>query len=213
MPLSCLQRLFVLVALAVPGAIAHAAPATYVGSAPVKSQAEAERGAALKTALANVVIEQTGDAGILARPDVAAAVAQADRYVLQYSYSASSTAAAPLTLTAQFDSAAVDGMLAQLGLRAATPAASAGTPAQVKVWIGQVRNAEDWLRLSAYLSRSGLVRSARPLQAHGEAVLMQLDLAGDLAHFLAALASGPTLALDERGGAAGDADATLILKP
>ena len=41
---------------------------------------------ALKTALANVVIEQTGDAGVLSRSDVAAAVGKAERYVLQFRY-------------------------------------------------------------------------------------------------------------------------------
>ena len=46
--------------LAAPLCIA-AAPATYTGTAPVNSQSDADRAGALKTALANVVIEQTGD--------------------------------------------------------------------------------------------------------------------------------------------------------
>ena len=84
--LSRLLPLFLLVFATVFAQPAPAAPTAYTGSAPVNSQNDDERAAALKTALANVVIEQTGDAGILARADVAKAVAQADRYVLQYSY-------------------------------------------------------------------------------------------------------------------------------
>ncbi len=189
-----------------------AAPATYTGSAPVRSQSDEERAAALKTALANVVIEQTGDAGILARPDVAKAVAQAQRYVLQYQYAANAEGA-PLTLTAQFDSAAVDAMLAQLGLRDAAPAVAAqGAPSEAKVWIGGVRNADDWLRVDGYLEHHQLVRASRPLQARGDAVLVQLSLAGDLAQFLAAATAEHTLAVDAKATADG-ADAVLVLTP
>jgi len=63
-----------------------AAPSSYTGSAPVNSQSDDERVGALKTALANVVIEQAGDPGVVARPEVAKAVEKAERYMLQYSY-------------------------------------------------------------------------------------------------------------------------------
>ena len=56
-----------------------ASPSTYSGSAPVNSQSDDERAGALRTALANVVIEQAGDAGVIARPDVAKAVEKAER--------------------------------------------------------------------------------------------------------------------------------------
>ena len=121
-------------------------PATYTGTAPVNSQSDDERVQALKTALANVVVAQTGDSSVLARPEVAKAVAQAERYVLQYQYrnnalellitrripddvaaieatlraiAARIDAAdgvAKRTLVAQVDSAAVDKMLGRLGI-------------------------------------------------------------------------------------------------
>ena len=193
---------------------AFAAPATYSGSAPVNSQSDEERAAALKTALANVVIEQTGDAGILARGDVAKAVAQANRYVLQYSYRGDAGGSAPLTLVAQFDSEAVDAMLARLGLRdAAQSAAPADATSEASVWIGGVRNADDWLRVAGYLARNNFVRSSRPLEARGDAVLMHLTLASDLPHFLDAVAAERTLAVESRDSVSGDADARLVLTP
>jgi len=212
--LSRLLPLFLLVLATAFAPFAAAAPNTYAGSAPVNSQSDDERAAALKTALANVVIEQTGDAGILARADVAKAVAQADRYVLQYSYRDAAGGSSPLMLVAQFDSEAVDAMLARLGLRdAAQAAAAADTTSEASVWIGGVRSADDWLRLAGYLARNNFVRSSRPLQARGDAVLMRLTLASDLPHFLDAVSVERTLSVESRDSVAGDADARLVLTP
>ena len=103
---------------AIFSALACAAPATYTGEAPVNSQGDAERTEALKTALANVVIDVTGDPGVLARSDVASAVGKAERYVLQYRYrqnASGSPDGAKFVLVAEFDSTAVDQMLSRLG--------------------------------------------------------------------------------------------------
>ena len=67
-------------------ATAIAAPSTYTGEAPVANQSEGARAGALKTALAEVVIRLSGDPGILARSEVAKAVAGAEKLVLQYRY-------------------------------------------------------------------------------------------------------------------------------
>lgn len=205
-----LQLVLAACALAL-GALAAAAPPAYTGTVPVRSQDEAERADALRSALAKVVIEQTGDAGVLAREDVANAVAQADRYVVQYGYR-NDGAGTPLQLVAQFDAAAVDAMLTRLGLREAAAVAAAEAPSAARVWIGGLRNADDWLRADGYLARSADVRSSRPLAAQGEAVLMQLELAGGLAHFLDGLAAESTLAIDP-APAHTDADAALVLVP
>ncbi|MBZ0222769.1 MAG: DUF2066 domain-containing protein [Dokdonella sp.] len=202
-----LPCLVVFAALLAPVRLVHAAPDGYTGIAPVNSQDEAERAAALKTALANVVIEQTADATILSRADVASAVAQASRYVLQYGYERNSSGAAPLQLVAQFDRGAVDAMLAQLGLRGAAPTANAST-SQAKVWIVGVRSAEDWLRVAGLLAHDPLVRDSRPLQADGDRVLMELSLAGGLDGFLDGIAAKGMLAVERGTGA----EATLTLK-
>jgi hypothetical protein len=198
-------------------AAARAAPATYTGEAPVNSQSDDERVDALKTALASVVIRETGDPGVLSRSDVAAAVAKADRYVLQFRYRKSTDGAgAPLVLVAEFDSAAVDQMLQKLGLgefASGTAAPVDATPTEATVWIGGIRSAEDYARVVGYLGKSALVRGVRPQQARGDGMLVKLSLGTDLAHFLDAVGMERTLAVVSAQPPVDGVDATLALAP
>jgi hypothetical protein len=195
----------------------RAAPATYTGEAPVNSQSDDERVDALKTALASVVIQQTGDPGVLSRADVAAAVAKADRYVLQFRYRKNTDGSgAPLALVAEFDSAAVDQMLQKLGLAEAAPGTAAAidaTPTEASVWIGGIRSAEDYARVVGYLGKSALVRSVRPQQARGDGMLVKLSLGTDLAHFLDAVGMERTLSVVSASPPVDGVDATLALAP
>jgi hypothetical protein len=195
----------------------RAAPTTYTGEAPVNSQSDDERVDALKTALANVVIQQTGDPGVLSRSDVAAAVAKADRYVLQFRYRKNADGSgAPLTLVAEFDSTAVDQMLQKLGLVESAPGTAAAidaTPTEATVWIGGIRSAEDYARVVGYLGKSALVRSVRPQQARGDGMLVKLSLGTDLAHFLDAVGMERTLAVVSAAPPVDGVDATLALAP
>lgn len=182
-----------LLALLAPLA-ALAAPPTYSGEAPVRSQSDVERGAALKTALANVVIRQAGDTGILARGDVARAVGEADRYVVQYeyvSYPALDGEQPRLALVAQFDARAVDAMLAGLGIGTAT--AGLAQPSEALLRVGDIRDADDFLRLAGYLSRNNFVRSFDAVSAAGDGLVLRVALTGDLAGFLRVLELERTL--------------------
>ena len=194
-----------------------AGPATYSGSAPVNSQSDDDRVGALQTALANVVIAQTGDSGVMARPDVAKAVGQAERYVLQYQYKPNSAAdgTARMNLVAQFDSVAVDKMLSRLGLGASRDdqAALSETPSEATVWIGGIRDANDYARVLGYLAKNNFVRSAQPVQAHADGILVKLSLATDLAHFLDAVGMERTLGVDGTAAHVDGVDATLVLAP
>jgi hypothetical protein len=197
-----------------------AAPPTYTGEAPVDTQSDDERAEALKIALANVIIDQTGDSGALSRPDVAAAVAKADRYVLQFRYKQNAGAAdgagPRLTLVAEFDAAAIDDLLRRLGLgapaSAGTPPIDA-TPTKVTVWIGGIRSAEDYAHVIAYLGKSNLVRAAKPTQARGDGMLVRLSLATDLKHFLDAVGMERTLSVINAAPPVDGVDATLALGP
>ncbi|MDR2012235.1 MAG: DUF2066 domain-containing protein [Rhodanobacter sp.] len=194
-----------------------AAPDGYVGEAPVASQADGERAQALKTALSNVIVAQTGNSGALERPDVAKAIAQADRYVLRYSYRRNPDAAADsgvpaLTLVAQFDSAAVDALLQRLGLTAAdTHATATETSSGVMVWIDGIHNAGDYVRVMGYLARSNLVRDAQPIQANANGIRVRLSLTGGLAHFLDTVGLEHTLAVSNTPAPGERVDATLAL--
>lgn len=192
-------------------------PATYTGTAPVNSQSDADRAGALQTALANVVIAQTGDSSVIARPDVAKAVGQAERYVLQYQYKHNSGAddAAKMTLVAQFDSVAVDKMLSRLGIGNGSEdkAALSETPSEAAVWIGGIQNANDYTRVIGYLAKSNFVRGAQPMRAHADGILVKLSLATDLAHFLDAVGMERTLRVNAAAPPVDGVDATLALAP
>jgi hypothetical protein len=194
MLLRCLGLVLALLA----GGLAAAAPSTYVGRAPVNSQSDEERGSALRTALANVVIEQAGDSGVLADPDVARSVGQAERYVLQYSYERNhGDDGAPLVLVAHFDATAIDGMLQRLGLGAYAGLPQVPeVPTEATAWVTDVRNADDYARVLSYFSRNNFVRGVQPVQARGDALLLKLSLSTDLAHFVEILALERALVVD-----------------
>src|SRR6185369_309276 len=92
----------------------------YTGQVPVVSQSDADRAEALKSALGEVVVRVSGDKGVLARPDIAKAIADAERYVQQFSYQQEvvTEAGQPqvrLILVAHFDRDAVDRLLRNPG--------------------------------------------------------------------------------------------------
>lgn len=195
-------------------AAAPAAPSSYTGEAPVNSQSDEERSGALKTALANVVAVQTGDSGLLARPDVAKAVEQAERYVLQYQYRRGDDSGAKYLLVAQFDSTAVNQMLQRLGLgpAGAQTEVAAEAPSEATVWIGGINNANDYARLVGYLARNNFVRNAQPVEARGDGVLVRLSLVSGLTRFLEVVAMERTLGV-VAGAKVEGVDATLALTP
>ncbi len=204
--------------LAVP---ALAAPATYSGEAPVTSQSDAERSGALKSALADVVIRLSGDPGILARGDVAKAVADADKYVLQYRYrrdaaidEASGAATVKLVLVAEFDSSAVDRMLAGLGLAGAGSAAVADTtPSEKQVWISGIHSATDYARGLGYLSKQAMVRQSWPMEAREDGVLVHLSIVGSLPRWLETVDREGVLRVNSASPPVEGIDATLVLSP
>jgi hypothetical protein len=207
----------VALACALSIAPARAAPSTYTGEAPVESQSDADRADALKIALGNVIVEQSGDSGILSRPEVASAVAKAERYALQFRYRKNTDGTgAPLTLIAEFDSNAVDDMLQRFGVDGARSAGTApveAKPSEANVWIGGIRSAEDYARVLGYLARNNFVRGARPVEARGDGMLVGLSLTTDLAHFLDVLATERTLGVVSAAPPVDGVDATLALAP
>lgn len=198
-----------------------AAPATYSGESPVTSQSEAERSEALKTALAAVVMRLSGDPGILADGNVAAAVAQADKYVLQYRYQRGMTSAdaegntsPSLVLVAEFDSVAVDRMLAGLGLGSGSAAVAIDTtPSEQQIWLSGIHSAQDYARGLGYLSKHSLVRQSWPVEARGDGLLVRLSLSGGLQRWLDIVDGEGVLRVNSASPPLEGIDATLVLNP
>lgn len=208
-------------------ATSRAAASLYTGQVPVNSQAEAERAEALKSALAQVVVRLAGDTAALAKPEVAKAVANAERYVQQYQYVQDPVTdpAQPkrLSLVAQFDRNAVDQLLHELGLVRGDGADAAQTAAEAqpgtyqqsgsyRVWVSGVNSAEDYARLVGALAHNELVRSVQAEQARGDGVQLKLDVAGSLARLLGSLGTGPVRVLNAKPPVEG-VDALLGMQP
>ena len=195
----------------------------YTGQVPVNSQADTDRAEALKSALAQVLVKLAGgDNAVLARPDVAKAVADAAHYVQQYQYSRDvvSDAGRPLvhlTLIAQFDRNAVDKLLADQGLAAAGGAQAAQAAADVQpqsftLWVGGLHSAQDYARAVGALSRNDLVRSVQAEQARGDGVEVRVEVTGPLQRLLDSLGSGPLRVVNAKPPVDG-VDALLGLQP
>lgn len=174
------------------GSLAHAA-STYTGDAPVQNQGEEERAKGLQAALAQVVVQLTGDANAPAQSEVSRAIARTSQRPLQFQYRTDSTGAT--RLVAQFDADTVNNLLRENGL---TPPDGGGatlgwTPSSATIRVEGIRSASDYAQLIRFLSTLDLVRSVAPEQAQGEAVRLHLDLAADLPRFLDAIGSSSLL--------------------
>ena len=107
-----------------------AAAAVYTGTAPVATQSDQDRAAALRVALSQAVTQAAkGDASVLRRPDIARALTRPERYARQYSYQTNPAPpepgkpAAKFLLVAQFDGATIDALVGS-----PAPAAAAVSP-------------------------------------------------------------------------------------
>jgi len=94
----------------------------YTGEAPVADQSDEQRAEGLRNAFVQVLGKLSGDPGAANREGVAKAVADAERYVQQYSYRQDVTTEGGqpqvhLSLVAQFDRTAVDRILREAGLK------------------------------------------------------------------------------------------------
>ena len=200
---------------------AMAAPATYSGESRVADQSEGARAGALKTALAEVVIRLSGDPGILARDNVATAVAAADKYVLQYSYRRDTTMddvsgveKPQLVLVAEFDSTAVDRMLAGLGISGIGSTANIdATPVEKHIWLSGIHSAADYARGIGYLSRQPLVHQSWPVEARGDGILIRIELAGDFNRWLGLVDQDGVMQVNSASPPVQGIDATLALNP
>ncbi len=198
-----------------------AAPTTYSGEAPVADQSEGERAGGLKNALGEVVIRLSGEPGILARGNVAAAVGAAGKYVLQYSYrrdsildEASGAVKPQLVLVAEFDSTAVDRMLVGLGLGGAASSVEIdATPVEKRIWLSNIHSAADYARGIGYLSRQPQVRQSWPIEARGDGILIHVVIAGDFNRWLGQVDQDRVIQVNSTSPPVQGIDATLSLSP
>lgn len=191
----------------------------YTGEAPVNSQSEADRNDGLKAALAQVFTKVGGDASILARPEIAKAVAEPSRYVQQYQFTqeAVNDGGQPhtrLMLVAQFDRDAIDQLVGNSGAKGgdAAPAVVDTKPQSYRVWVRGVDSADAYARLVGTLTRNELVRGVQAEQARGDGVELKIDTVGPLQRVLDSLGNGPIHVANAKPPVEG-VDALLDMQP
>jgi len=196
----------------------------YTGQVLVASQSDADRTEALKSALGDVVVRVSGDKAVLARPDVAKAVADAERYVQQFSYQQDVVTEAGqtqvrLTLVAHFDRDAVDRLLRNPGSAKDSPppdgqaAAVDATPGSYRLWVAGVRSPQDYARLIGALSGNEFVREVQVELARGDGVQVRLTSATSLSRLLDNLSAGAVIRVANSKPPVDGLDALLDLQP
>ena len=203
-----LNYCFLLLLFVLTSGLPALAASTYTGDAPVLNQGDEERARGLQAALAQVVVQLTGDAAAPTQTKVAIAIAKASQKPSQFQYRTDSDGAT--RLVAQFDADTVNNLLRANGL---TPPDGGGEtldwkPSSATVLVEGVRTATDYARLIRFLSTLELVRSVAPERAEGETVRMHLELAADLPRFLDAIGSSSLLRVVNATASDG-VDATL----
>ena len=215
-----LVRVIALIFLACIGTV-HAA-GLYTAQVPVASQSDEDRAEALKAGLSQIMVRVSGEPGVLAKPEVAKALGQAERYVQQFQYqqdivTEGGQPQVRLTLVAQFDRDAVDRLVNGTGAAAASaPAETAGTaqatPGVYHLWIGGVRSAQDYARAVGALTGSDLVRDVQVELARGDGMQLRLASSVSLQRLLDSLNTGGVMRVTNAAPPVDGIDALLEIR-
>ena len=214
-------RLFALIFLAWIGCV-HAGAGLYTAQVPVASQSDEDRAEALKTALGQIIVRVSGEAGVLAKPEIAKALGQAERYVQQFQYqqdvvTEGGQQQVRLTLVAQFDREAVDRLARGPGVVAESaepePAAAEVKPGTYHLWINGVRSARDYARAIGAVNGSDLVRDVQVELARGDGMQLRLATTVPLARLLDALNAGGVMRVTNASPPVDGIDALLDIRP
>ena len=186
--------------VAAPAAGAAGGPAganAYSATVPVAGTSDAQRDAAIGSALSQVL--QQVAPGFSASPDV---LAKASGYVRDFRYKRAA-AGGGLELQVDFDPGAIGRLTStnpsagNVAASGASPAAatSAATPAAAggskTLWVDGIGDSHAFATMLSALRGDDALHDVTPIAAEGDGVLLQLDSEQPLATVLASL-SGPT---------------------
>ncbi len=157
----------------------------YRVEAPVADQSEAERTAAAKATLGDVIVKVLGgDASALGNPMVRQAINDAPNYLAKFSYSSDKT------LVLNYSPLAVTRLLQQAQLMA--PPGSAALAFQVT----NVQDFASFKQLQAYLKTVAVIRRVELVSVNKDVILFNLTLEGDTELLKTSLAASGKLQLD-----------------
>lgn len=183
--------------------------AAYNASIPVSDTSDAQRNHAFAVALGGILARTAGQQ-VTEAPGFTDALGTAANLVQNYQYvRAANGASQPFLLKVQFDPAAVkllaSGLDKQVAAAAPSPATSVPTPSAPTVWVAPMHSALDLARLLATVRADAQVKSAEPVGAAGDGVLLRIRTQQSLPVLLGSLQSGGHLQPDASGHPGADA--------
>ena len=190
-----MARLVVLVlSLLSVGAWAQLTADAYRVEAPVANQSEAERAAAAKANLGEVIARVTGDSAALQHPLVHQAINDAPNYLAKFSYSSEKT------IVLNYSPQAIQTLLQQVQLTAANASAVQG----VNLYVSGVNSFAAFKQVQSYLKTVGVIRSASLVSVEKDVAQFTVILDGDQEQLKTTLSAGGRLQ-----AVIGDAQKTL----
>lgn len=156
----------------------------YRVEAPVANQSEAERTAAAKATLGDVIVKVLGDASALSHPLVRQAITDAPNYLAKFTYSSEKT------LVLNYSPLAINRLLQQAQLVAPT------TSAAQQLQVTNVQDFASFKQAQAYLKTVAVVRRAELASVNKDVLLFNLTLEGDAELLKTSLAAGGKLQLE-----------------
>jgi len=196
--------------------VVGAAPARYTGEAPVASQTDDDFNAALGVALAQTIVQLTGDNTALSRPNIAKAITEASKYVLQYQYRPNTTptdgAVEPFILQAQFDGPSIDQLLRQSNVSTSQGDAPSNAAAQINVWVRGLHSAQDYGRVMNYFTGLSIIHNPQVITAQPDGVMLKMEISMDEHSFLDVI-QGDAILKETSTHDTAASDITLELNP
>lgn len=136
---------------------------------PVANQSEAERVAAARATLGDVITHVLGDSAALQHPMVRQAIAEAPNYLSKFSYSSEKM------IVLNYSPQAIQTLLQKAQLIAANASTAQGTT----LYVVDVKDFTGFKQVQAYLKTVGVIRSVNLVSVEKDVLQFNLMLDGD----------------------------------
>lgn len=165
----------------------------------VADQSEAERIAAAKATLGDVILGITGDPAALQHPMVRQAISEAPNYLAKFSYATDANTKTGVKVVLNYSPHAITKLLQQAQLLPTAISTQQGLPLQVN----NVQTFTDFKQVQAHLKTVGTIRRAELVSVNKQAMLFNLTLDGDAQLLKTTLAASGKLQAIDGDNAAG----------
>lgn len=161
--------LFLVLSLFALNTWAQQAVDIYRVEASVANQSEAERIAATKANLGNVISLVLGDSAALQHPLVRQAISEAPNYLAKFSYSSATT------IVLNYSPQAIQTLLQQAQLIAATATTAQG----LTLYVVDIKDLTSFKQVQAYLKTIGVIRSVHLVSVERDVLQFNVLLDGN----------------------------------